>query len=169
MLKSGPSGLLIEELGKEGIQIQQDINQWHRDAAARLPRNNHRNSRHHKALIYGHASLIFLANTFDYYPFWNQRSAPRLSQVQIDDRIDSILDQADSILNGSGGSAVFLLYPLRIAGTRANSEAQRARILDTLKRVFESGFVVSDRIKQDLLEYWEYKKRLGLAGRTAEI
>lgn len=169
MLRSGPSDRLIQILDIEGVKIQGKLYKWHQDANTQAHRGYGWDSGFQKALVYGHASLIFLANTFDYYPFWNLSLAPRMSRVQVDHHVDNILKQTDYILNGSGGSAVFLLYPLRIAGTRATSEAQRGRILNTLDLVLKSGFVVSDRIKQDLLEYWRYKDGLGLAGQVTEI
>lgn len=159
MATADKSDLFIEQLGTEGVEIQDGIYKWHREATARFDRGENSNFSCHQGLAYCHALLIFLFNSFDYYPYLNLKHAPRLSRVQIDHHVDSILEQADCLLNVSGGAGVLLLFPLRVAGTRAK-EIQRERILDMLDRVLKSGFVVSERIKTDLQEYWDYKKKL---------
>lgn len=168
MANSGKPDPFIDKLGTEGVEIQDSLFKWLREAPAQSDRGKGPNFGYHQALAYCHALLIFLFNSFEYYPHLNPKHAPRLSQLRVDYHVDSILEQADSILNISAGSGVLLFFPLRVAGTRAK-EIQRARILGMLDRVLQSGFVVSERIKADLQEYWDYKKRIASTVEIFEI
>lgn len=169
MANTDTPGPFIEQLGTEGVEIQDSLYKWHRETTAQSVRGKNPSSQYHQALAYCHALLIFLFNSFDYYPYWNPKHAPRLSQLQIDYHVDSILEQADYFLEKWDGSGVLLFFPLRVAGTRAKKEIQRARILGMLDRVLKSGFVVSERIKTDLQEYWDLKKRVASTGEVLEV
>lgn len=158
MANTDKSDPFIEQLGTEGIEIQDSLFKWRREAVAQSACEKSPNSGYHHALAYYHALLIFLFNSFDYYPHLNLKRAPRLSQLEIDHHVESILEHADYVVDQSGGSGVLVFFPLRVAGTRVKTEVQRARILGMLDRVLKSGFVVSERIKADLQEYWTLKR-----------
>ncbi|KAL3490352.1 hypothetical protein BJX62DRAFT_238164 [Aspergillus germanicus] len=115
------------------------------------------NSIMHLALACYHSLLVFLSNNYNYYRFWhNTAAARRLSQEEIEQHVESIIQHAENILKASEVSSILLLFPLRVAGTQAES-GTRTQILRLLDGVFARGFVVSSRIKEDLNEYWADK------------
>ncbi|KAL2819214.1 hypothetical protein BJX63DRAFT_31696 [Aspergillus granulosus] len=132
---------------------------WHHKAMLQLRSGATLDSEFYLALAGCHALLVFLSNNYNYYQFWHDVPAPRLSQEELSDHVESILQQADHVLKASDVSSVLLLFPLRVAGTHAENGI-RARILGLLDCVFARGFVVSRRIKDDLHEYWDDKDSL---------
>ncbi|OKO97871.1 hypothetical protein PENSUB_9797 [Penicillium subrubescens] len=67
-----------------------------------------------------------------------------------------------------GGSGLLLIFPLRVAGTRAESRVQKARVLGLLDSIFKRGFLVASRIKVDLHQLWDWKARLDSLPETRE-
>jgi hypothetical protein len=156
-LASPESSTLIDTLGNEGLEIQSSIYAWHENASRQQESEQTVDSRMHLALACYHSLLVFLSNNYNYYRFWhNTAAAPRLSQEEIQQHAESIIQHAENILKALEVSSVLLLFPLRVAGTHAES-GTRTRILRLLDGVFARGFVVSSRIKEDLNEYWADK------------
>ncbi|KAL3480963.1 hypothetical protein BJX99DRAFT_272178 [Aspergillus californicus] len=155
-LASSERSTLLDDLGKEGLEIQSSIYLWHEKAILQLESEQTVDSLFHLALACYHSLLVFLSNTYNYYRFWHNTAAPRLSHEEIKQHVESIILHADNILKVSEVSSVLLLSPLRVAGTHAES-GTRTRILRLLDGVFAQGFVVSSRIKEDLNEYWADK------------
>lgn len=114
----------------------------------------------HQGLAYCHATLIFLFNTFDYYHCWHLDHSPHLSTCDLSHHVDQILQQAELFLDTPGGSGLLLVFPLRVAGTRAENRVQKARVLGLLNRIFKRGFIVASRIKVDLHQLWDWEARL---------
>jgi hypothetical protein len=159
-LASSDSSTLIDDLGKEGLEIQSSIYKWHEKAKLQLESEQNIDSIIHLALACYHSLLVFLSNNYNYYLFWhNTAAAPRLSKEDIKQHVESIIQHAENILKASEVSSVLLLFPLRVAGTHAGN-GTRTRILRLLDGVFAHGFVVSSRIKEDLNEYWADKDSL---------
>ncbi|KAL3440286.1 hypothetical protein BJX65DRAFT_290803 [Aspergillus insuetus] len=155
-LASSKSSTLIHDLGKEGLEIQSSIYAWHEKAKLQLDSEQTVDSIIHLALACYHSLHVFLSNNYNYYRFWHNTAAPRLSPEEIEQHVESIIQHAENILKDSEVSSVLLLFPLRVAGTHAES-GTRTRILRLLDGVFARGFVVSSRIKEDLNEYWADK------------
>ncbi|KAJ0419179.1 hypothetical protein BJY00DRAFT_314248 [Aspergillus carlsbadensis] len=152
-IASSESSTLVDDLGREGLAIQSSIYAWHDEAMLKLQPGDNKHSVLHLALACYHTLLVFLSNNYNYYQFWHDTPAPRLSRNDINHHVESILQHADHILKASDISTVLLLFPLRVAGTHAES-GTRFRILGLLDAIFARGFVVSSRIKDDLHEYW---------------
>lgn len=112
--------------------------------------------------------LIFLFNTFDYYHCWHLDHSPHLSTSEISHHFDHILQQAELLLDTPGGSGLMLVFPLLVAGTRAESHVKKAKVLGLLERIFKRGFSVASRIKSDLHQRWDWEARLGSLPETME-
>ena len=151
---------ILDHLGFEAFGIQRDLFKLHgqiTNSILRDPRNLH----FRQASSYYHATLLFLFNTFDYYGCWNLDYSPYLSRNEIGQHVDQILHQAGILLNSPGESGLLLIFPLRVAGTRAETDDQRSAILTLLDCIFKRGFIVVNRIKDDLHQFWGWKERSG--------
>jgi hypothetical protein len=158
---------ILNQFGIEAAEIQRNIFELHGEITNRGLEKS-RNLETHQGLAYCHTTLIFLFNTFDYYHCWHLNHSPHLSTCEISHHVDQILQQAELILNTLGGSGLLLIFPLRVAGTRAESRVQKARILGLLDRIFKRGFIVAGRIKVDLHQLWDWKARLDSLPETVE-
>lgn len=150
---------ILAQFGLEAAEIQRDIFQVHGEITNR-DLGKSPNLQIHEALAYCHAMLIFLFNTFDYYHCWHLDHSPRLSTCEISHHVEQILQQAELILNTPGGSGLLLVFPLRVAGTRAKSRVQKDTVLGLLERILNRGFIVASRIKDDLHQFWDWQARL---------
>ncbi|KAF3398178.1 hypothetical protein F1880_006495 [Penicillium rolfsii] len=150
---------ILGQFGIEAAEIQCEIFKLHREITNRGFGKSQKVSQTHLGLACCHAMLIFLFNTFDYYRCWHLDHSPYLSASEISHHVEQILQQAEFLLDTPGGSGVLLVFPLRVAGTRAESRFQKARVLDLLDRIIKQGFIVATRIKVDLHEYWDWKAR----------
>ncbi|CEO59572.1 hypothetical protein PMG11_04245 [Penicillium brasilianum] len=146
---------ILNQLGLEAEEIQNDIfDLYGKITHASL--KNSPNIHFRQTLPYYHAMLIFLFNTFDYYRCWHLAHSPYLSPNEISRHVDQILRQAGIILD-SGGSGLLLIFPLRVAGTRAGTDVQRSTVLTLLDCIFKRGFIVASRIKDDLDQLWDWQ------------
>jgi hypothetical protein len=150
---------ILAQFGIEASEIQHNIFELHGEITDR-GFGKSPNMQSHQGLAYCHALLIFLFNTFDYYHCWHLDHSPRLSMCEISHHVDHILQQAELILNTTGGSGLLLVFPLRVAGTRAKTLVQKATVLGLLDRIFKRGFIVASRITADLCQLWDWKARL---------
>ncbi|KAL2846357.1 hypothetical protein BJY01DRAFT_263330 [Aspergillus pseudoustus] len=153
-LESLDTGALVDALGREGLEVQSSIYAWHDKAMLEFGSGELVDAEFHLALACCHTLLLFLSNNYNYYPFWHDKPSPRLPQDKPRGHVKSILHHAEHILNTSDVSSVLLIFPLRVAGTQAES-GMRARILGLLDGVFARGFVVARRIQDDLNEVWD--------------
>jgi hypothetical protein len=148
----------LNRLGFEAAEIQNDIfDLYGKITHASLKSST--NIYFRETLPYYHAMLIFLFNTFDYYHCWHLAHSPYLSANQISRHVDQILHQAGIILDSPGGSGPLLIFPLRVAGTRAGTDVQRSTVLTLLDCIFKRGFIVASRIKDDLGQLWDWQGR----------
>ncbi|KAH8804371.1 fungal-specific transcription factor domain-containing protein [Xylogone sp. PMI_703] len=149
--------LAIDALGVEGVQIQSTIYRWHSDAMSYSRASNGINAHFQLSLSYYHALLLFLSGDFAYYPYWEYKLAPDLQEVETERHVNAILELAELIMM-SDVPGVTLLFPLRVAGAYCNNLQQRSWVFRLLDRVYQGGFVVSNRIKVDLQDLWDYKQ-----------
>ncbi|KAF2476599.1 uncharacterized protein BDR25DRAFT_375589 [Lindgomyces ingoldianus] len=147
----------IRALGERGFKIQNLVHQWHDEALARMYSSDDTDIHFQLSLTYYHALLLFLSRNFTYYSYWDRMTAPLLSQYDIDSHIAAIIALAEQILDASVIPGVMLLFPLRLAGSHTKNSDQRRRIWKILDQVHWKGFIVSDRIKTDLQELWQYQ------------
>ncbi|KAH8697086.1 fungal-specific transcription factor domain-containing protein [Talaromyces proteolyticus] len=149
----------IDDLGIQGLEIQTAIYEWHTEALGRLA-DLDGDSQFQLALAYYHGLLLFLSSNYRYYPHWDAKPAPVLSQAEADGHVNAILHLAEQILDTSNIPGVMLFFPLRVAGSQALYAPQRSNILGLLGQVHRKGFMVSDQIYADLVGLWEYQKSI---------
>lgn len=145
-----PSVALI---AAEGLNVQETIYNWHTRTLLQLVRDGP-NGYLNLALLYYHALLIFLSGNYDYFPYWDKIPAPVLSPAEISEHLTTILYLSGEVLCHSKIPGVMLFFPVTVAGARARTVAQKSEILDLLDQVFRKGFVVANRIRDNLLERW---------------
>jgi hypothetical protein len=153
-----PSVTLI---GIEGLNVQQTIYDWHTKALLQLAQDGP-NEYSNLALLYYHALLIFLSGNYDYYPYWDNIPAPVLSAAEITEHLSTILYLASEVLRHTKIPGVMLFFPVTVAGSRAHADDQRSQILGLLDLVFSKGFVVANRIRDNLLKRWAKRDREGI-------
>ena len=153
-----PSVALI---AAEGLDVQETIYNWHTKALLQLVQDgpNHYSN---LALLYYHALLIFVSGNYDYFPYWDNIAAPVLSHAEISEHLTTIVYLSSEVLCHSKIAGVMLLFPLTVAGARAWRVDQRSEILNLLNQIFCKGFMVANRIRDNLLERWDYTDRKGI-------
>jgi hypothetical protein len=101
---------------------------------------------------------------YRFYTCWDEDSIPTLTTDEIESHVSAVISQASEVLNNSTIPGLLLLFPLRMAGANTNNPLQKDQIVRLLKRISETGFVVSNRIVVDLEEVWAYKAVLSIEG-----
>jgi hypothetical protein len=111
------------------------------------------------ATIYHHAISIYLSGTFDYFPYWDESGipTPSISSSQVQAHVKAILGMVATALNETNLAGILFLFPLRVAGARAQSLEHRVEIARMLGIITQKGFVVADAFTMDLEELWERK------------
>lgn len=145
-----PSVALI---AAEGLDVQETIYTWHTKTLLQLVQDGP-NQYSNLALLYYHALLIFLSGNYDYFPYWDKIPAPVLSPVEITEHLTTMLYLSGEVLHHSKIPGVMLLFPIAVAGARARRVDQKSEILNLLNEIFCRGFVVANRIRDNLLERW---------------
>ncbi|KAJ5593214.1 hypothetical protein N7537_010118, partial [Penicillium hordei] len=145
-----PSVALI---AAEGLDVQETIYTWHMKTLLQLVQDGP-NQYSNLALLYYHALLIFLSGNYDYFPYWNKIPAPVLSPIEISEHLTTMLYLSGEVLHHSKIPGVMLLFPVTVAGARARRVDQKSEILNVLSEIFCRGFVVANRIRDNLLERW---------------
>lgn len=149
----------LDQFGVEAAEIQNDIYKLYSEIQNTDPERS-KSLPFHQALSYYHAILLDLFNTFDYYHCWHLDHSPYLSRCEINHHVNQILQRAEIILDTPGGCGLLLILPLRVAGTRAETDIQKATVQALLDSIFKRGFIVAARIKDDLHLLWDWKGRL---------
>ncbi|KAH7165166.1 hypothetical protein EDB81DRAFT_678820 [Dactylonectria macrodidyma] len=146
----------MDALANEGVTLLQHLKAWHDNT---IVDSDDQNAYLNLALANYHALVLFHCRNFAFYPGWNEDSNLRLTRAEIDQHVDVIILLAGPILELSTIPGVLLLFPLRMAGANTTSADGKKRIRAILSRIYQKGFVVSDRIKVDLERCWEYQSR----------
>jgi hypothetical protein len=107
-----------------------------------------------------HALVLFLCQAYGFYECWDGLSIPLLAREDVENHVKSILDLSETIQAASYVPGVLLLFALRMAGVHATDETLMRIVVERLDSIYCKGFVVSLRIKFDLQELWEYRRRL---------
>jgi hypothetical protein len=102
-----------------------------------------------------YALQLFHCRTFTYYTCWQPGTVPELGLPEIVAHVTAITNMCEKILQISNIPGAILLFPLRMAGAHAEIW-QRGKILNLLQQVHNDGFVVAEKIKADLCEFWKY-------------
>lgn len=146
----------LDTLALEGLEIKGRLLNWQEEShLERLPADYFTQL----AIIVHRALLLYHCNNFTYYSCWMTRTIPQLNQSDVDKHVASILDLSQTLLSDTCIPAVLLLFPLRMAGIHVFESHMQVKVLGTIRKIRQKGFIVSDRIEVDLQEFWHYKLR----------
>lgn len=109
------------------------------------------------ALANYHALQLFLCRNFTFYDCWDTRVVTVLTSKEIDTHVASVISCCSEVLEYSHIAGVLAIFPLRMAGANSADSRERKEIIRLLDLISQKGFVVSGRIKADLVELWEYQ------------
>ncbi|KAJ9485138.1 hypothetical protein VN97_g8212 [Penicillium thymicola] len=140
-------------IAAEGLNVQETIYNWHTKALLQLVQDGP-SPYSNLALLYYHALLIFVSGNYDYFPYWDNIAAPVLSHAEISEHLTTMVYLSGEVLCHSKIPGAMLLFPLTVAGARARRVDQRSEILSLLNQIFCKGFVVANKIRDNLLERW---------------
>ncbi|KAL4783380.1 hypothetical protein BJX76DRAFT_348606 [Aspergillus varians] len=144
----------LDALALEGLEIKQGFLNWQEESdLERLPVDSFTQL----AVIVHHALLLYHCRNFTFYSCWSTRTIPHLNQSKVDKHVATILDLSQSLLSDTYAPAVLLLFPLRMAGAHVFESHAQEKVLGTIRKIQQKGFIVSDRIEVDLQELWHYK------------
>lgn len=148
---------IIQSLAHEGIELNQELSQWRQDYAGSTMRET---AYTQLALIEFHALALFLCQTYSYYQCWSDLTIPSLTKDRAEFHVRAIIDLAGMIEAAPHVPGVLLLFALRTAGVHAIDVALMRMVTQQLDLIYREGFIVSERIKLDLQEFWEDRQRL---------
>ncbi|KAE8342423.1 hypothetical protein BDV24DRAFT_173738 [Aspergillus arachidicola] len=143
----------LDALALEGLEIKETILNWRESHMERLPRD----AFIQLAVVVHQALLLYHCSNFTFYSCWMTRTIPQLNQSEVDKHVATILDLSQSLLSDTYIPAVLLLFPLRMAGAHVFQSHAQQKLLGTIRKIRQKGFIVSDRIEVDLQEFWHYK------------
>ena len=150
-----PAHLAIGRLACEGCRFQEQLQSWFTNIA---PQFDHLDPYYNLALANYHALQLFLCKNYTFYTCWEGERAPSLTADMIARHTADAIALSDTVLRCSNIPGILLLFPLRMAGTNAVNASQKDEILKLLTQIFRNGFMVSERIRVDLREVWEYQE-----------
>lgn len=154
--------VLLKKSAAEGIRLQSALSSWKTFAlswSATSSMTTTIDLQMMLATIYHHAISIYLSGTFDYFPYWDESGipTPSISSSQVQAHVKAILGMVATALNETNLAGILFLFPLRVAGARAQSLEHRVEIARMLGIITQKGFVVADAFTMDLEELWEWK------------
>jgi len=143
------------DLANEGLTIQKSIQHWHSNflewsASHSISTGNAQST---LAIIYYHATSIYLSGIFDYRPHFSYILSPSLPETIIQAHVIAILSTTELALKTTNLGGVLFFYPLRVAGARARCAYQRKGILKMLGEI-SGSFVVANAFTGDLKALW---------------
>lgn len=143
----------VKALAREGTALDHKITIWNNGgllhSAAADPFTQ-------ISFAYYYALQLFHCRNFTYYSCWETGTVPELSLHESSAYVAAIISICEKVTQGSNISGVILLFPLRMAGAHAEV-GQRNKILKILQQIYNSGFVVAEKITIDLCDFWTYK------------
>lgn len=153
--------VFLKKSAAEGIRLQSALSSWKTFALAWSATSSMTtiDLQMMLATIYHHAISIYLSGTFDYFPYWDESGipTPSISSSQVQAHVKAILGMVATALNETNLAGILFLFPLRVAGARAQSLEHRVEIARMLRIIKQKGFVVADAFTMDLEELWERK------------
>jgi hypothetical protein len=148
-------GALLD-LATEGINLRSSLSNWQGTFTTwlHLDPTREQDPRSVLAATYYHGISIFLSGHFDYRYQFNHIPSPSLPSNDIQFHVNEILQQTREALKTTRLAGILFLFPLRVAGARARTVVQSARILAMLDGISESRFVVAQAFSENLRTLW---------------
>lgn len=144
------------ELASEGIALRTALHGWSLSFKDWLSIDPTRldDSRSVFANIQFHAISIYLSGHFDYRYQYKQIATASLPDKDIQVHVHEILQQTEAALKSTHLAGILFFFPLRNAGARARSAAQRGTILLMLRQIAERSFASAQAFSEDLRSLW---------------
>ncbi|PTB37977.1 hypothetical protein M441DRAFT_147301 [Trichoderma asperellum CBS 433.97] len=143
----------VKALAREGTTLDHRITIWNNgsllQSAAADPFTQ-------ISFAYYYALQLFHCRNFTYYSCWETGTVPELSLHESNAYVAAIISICEKSTQDSNIPGVILLFPLRMAGAHAEV-GRRNKILKILQQIYNSGFVVAEKITIDLCDFWTYK------------
>jgi hypothetical protein len=149
-----PNSSAVNTLAREGTALDHRITVWNNDSLLQLAVQGDPFTQ--VSFAYYYALQLFHCRNFTYYSCWETGTVPRLSLYEIEVYVAAIIDICDKIIRASNIPGVILLFPLRMAGAHVEF-GKRSKILKLLQQIYNGGFVVAEKIKTDLCDFWTTK------------
>lgn len=143
----------VKALAREGTALDHRITAWNNDS---ILQSAIADPFTQVSFAYYYALQLFHCRNFTYYSCWEAGTVPEVSLLEINAYVAAIIDICDKTIQASNIPGVILLFPLRMAGAHVGFE-NRSKILKLVQQIYNSGFVVAERIKADLSDFWTYK------------
>lgn len=147
---------VIHALAHEGIEITKEIRQWHQNYSESVVCET---AYTQLACMDFHALTLFLCQLYGYYSCWGGVTIPSLTRDCVEAHVNAIIDLAEVTKIVPHFPGVLLLFALRIAGVHATDITLMQKVIEHLDSIYSEGFVVSEKIKSDLKELWDYRRR----------
>ncbi|KAF5626191.1 monocarboxylate transporter 2 [Fusarium sp. NRRL 52700] len=144
----------LDILAAKSCLFQYELQSWHSQHSASIKSCGPYEK---LALANYHALQLFLCRNFTFYDCWDSRIIPILTSMEIGRHVASMLSCCSEILEHSHIAGVLVIFPLRMAGANSVDPRERMEVMRLLDLISQKGFVVSERIKVDLVELWEYQ------------
>ncbi|KAL5334409.1 hypothetical protein BJX70DRAFT_378400, partial [Aspergillus crustosus] len=146
---------LIALIAAEGFTLQAALHNWHTEALLHLSQSLTETDDYFSlALLYHHALSIFLSGNYDYFSYWDRIAAPVLSSEEVSSHVLAIIDISEQLIARAQLPGVMLVFPFTVAGARARLPGHRAKLLALIEGVIDKGFLVANRVKDDLVVRW---------------
>lgn len=150
-----PNHPTIAALAHEGVAMQHQL--AHQASSIFSYASSEKDAYYLLARAFLCAMLLFHCKNFTYYSCWDHLLIPSLSPDEIITHCSAILTICgDMVKEPSGIPGVILLFPLRMVGVHVSDDWTRTEVLGILAQIRQQGFVVADRISQDLGEVWSF-------------
>lgn len=167
----GPSELSsqLQQVTREGQYLRAELSSWRLRTLewsvqhqSDFQPNQVSDLRMGLAWIYYHAISIYLSGVFDYHSDVYSSldiSTPILSGADITQHVESLLKRVEAALCRTRLSGLLFLFPLRVAGARAFTEAHQQKVKGLLKLTSAQGLAASQAFIDDLARLWEDRSR----------
>lgn len=146
----------LDTLALDGLSIQDDLIHWQqRSYSETLPTCPFTQL----ASILHRALSLYHCRNFIFYSCWMTRAIPRLSQSEVKEQVESILNLSENLLSMTYIPPVLFLFPLRMAGAYVSDGAIQNKVLGLVRKIRQKGFIISDIIEADLQECWQHQRQ----------
>lgn len=144
----------FRDLNEDGLRLQAQLLSWSHEVENSVVTSETTFTT--LATLFRHAILIFLSGNYDYLPLLHGlEPTARRSPAEIQEHVLAIIHLTEYLLRHSHLARVLYLFPLRVAGARANCYLTASNVLHLVQKVSDGGFKAADRVASDLKSFWK--------------
>jgi len=144
----------LQSLAEEGSHLRSSLLRWEHSAITWTTPSAEDEPMTIAWTFYA-ATSIYLSGAFDYNPIWEIQhiATPILPRPIIERHVTRILDLTEFACKHTNLTGLVFLFPLRVAGARASTTADRRRITELLVEI-KRTFNAASAFIAELGEYW---------------